>query len=235
MKLLSLSLATVATSLVVVPASLVSAGTNLNDTGITNITKIPAGAGPLDLGDVYQRLSVSLAGQGAASYSPIVYHSNTAAGVITNNPSFFFFTTPVGQTLPVYVIYWGTGFTNTQTILIKTFLTGIGSHPYWNIVKSYSVSGWTAATVSFGGSCQTPYYPAAPGGVQAISGSGNNLVMFNEQAILSDLLTKGNLVKKKTPLTRKRKNICLIFSHLIFDLPTLPIISALWQKLRLLC
>lgn len=200
----------------------VSASSSLNLTNTNNITKAGAASGPLSLGDVYDGLSYSLYGKGAFSYAPIAHHSNSYAGPVTNQWRDYYFS---GEDLPLYVIYWGSGFTNTQTSIIQMFLTGIGSHPYWKTVSSYSVGGWTASSPKWSGSVSVPCYYAAPYGVDAANGC--YLKQYNEQAILSDFIANGKLVRKII-LT----NSCFNFSHLLSLF--LFIVSALQVQLQYL-
>jgi hypothetical protein len=100
--------------------------------------------------------------------------------------------------LPLYIIYFGT-VSDTQKTLINTFFTGIGSHPYWNIVKSYGFLGgdkifYSAATPYL---AATPYstacFSARPPGVPPVNGCALN--EYNEEAILSHLYSNNLLVR----------------------------------------
>lgn len=113
-------------------ASLVSCRTNFT------MPSCPDSSGPFDLGDVFT-------GSGAGTYSsstraPVDSLSNENAGTISRNSKYFYFT---GNQLPVYVIYYGNGFTSNQQNLINNFIANIGSNAYWNVVKSYDSNAAT--------------------------------------------------------------------------------------------
>jgi hypothetical protein len=128
---------------------------------------------------------------------PLYSGTNAAASAtICSNSSINFhkgYYTFSGTGLPVNVIYYGSGFTDTQHWLIQNFLGNIGGTSYWNIVKAYINDGWAAATPTYGSMWSTSCIESRGYG---LNGSCQ-VIQFKEHRILNYGIDKGKLANQR--------------------------------------
>lgn len=168
-------------------ASVLCNSTSCPSTAILSVVSMASGV--FDLGYVYTPLLTSYSGpttMGTAQVYQGASGNINQGGAITKNPSFFYFNVPG---VSIYTIYWGNGFTTTQQNLIDNFLTNVPSSPYWTVLQTYdpNVSMPTVASSIRNIGC---FNASAPGVAPT---NGCNLIQYNEQAILSNLILNGTL------------------------------------------
>lgn len=134
-----------------------------------------AGNGPFDLGIVYP-LYVS----SGVPQSNSVKLTCVERGFPYAHYNHYMFS---GNNLPVHVIFYGNGITNTQQNILTNLIAKIGGHSYWDAVRHYSYYGHQAATPALGvvkstGCITSPSSNYNIGGCNLLEGQGMNIVNY---------------------------------------------------------